>query len=129
MNRTDYRWGALVGVAVALLVSGPLFVLEPVLPVGELGTGLIGGVTGVVAGVAAVQRARRSRTDEGSQTEDSTDEAASHNVWDAIPSWQYDGRHVESGGFTRAEQEEAIEEINETAAKKLDEAAAENRKS
>lgn len=33
------------------------------------------------------------------------------SVWSAIPSWQYDGRHVESGGVTREEQERAVETV------------------
>ena len=37
-------------------------------------------------------------------------------VWDAILSWQYGGRHVESGGLTRDEQEGALEEIRAQAA-------------
>ena len=37
-------------------------------------------------------------------------------VWDAIPSWQYGGLHVESGGLTRDEQERALDDIQETAA-------------
>lgn len=38
------------------------------------------------------------------------------SVWTAIPSRQYDGRHVESGGLARGEQEAAIEEIQQQAA-------------
>lgn len=44
------------------------------------------------------------------------DRADASTVWDAIPSWQYDGRHVESGGLARGEQEQALDEIQETAA-------------
>lgn len=36
-------------------------------------------------------------------------------VWNAIPPWQYDGRHVESGGTTREEQERAVGEIRSDA--------------
>lgn len=36
-------------------------------------------------------------------------------VWNAIPAWQYDGRHVESGGTTREEQERAVETIKREA--------------
>ena len=36
-------------------------------------------------------------------------------VWDAIPSWQYTGRHVESGGLTRDEQERALRDVREQA--------------
>jgi len=38
------------------------------------------------------------------------------SVWNAIPSRQYDGRHAESGGLSRGEQEAAIEEIQQDAA-------------
>ena len=37
------------------------------------------------------------------------------DVWNAIPSWQYDGRHVESGGLTRSEQESALRDIQRQA--------------
>jgi hypothetical protein len=33
------------------------------------------------------------------------------SVWEAIPRWQYDGRHVESGGLTRGEQEAALADV------------------
>ena len=47
---------------------------------------------------------------------DHTDgQSADSSVWDAIPSWQYEGRHVESGGLARAEQEQALREIEQTA--------------
>ena len=35
--------------------------------------------------------------------------------WNAIPNWQYNGRHAESGGLTRGDQEQALEEIHEDA--------------
>lgn len=38
-----------------------------------------------------------------------------HDVWEAIPRWQYDGRHVKSGGISREEQERALEEVAEQA--------------
>jgi hypothetical protein len=40
--------------------------------------------------------------------EDPPDEGT---VWDAIPSWQYEGRLAEAGGIARGEQERAVEEI------------------
>jgi len=46
------------------------------------------------------------------------DEAAdtdSESVWNAIPSWQYNGRHAESGGLARGEQEQALQEIHDDA--------------
>jgi hypothetical protein len=42
------------------------------------------------------------------------------SVWDAIPSWQYEGRLAESGGITRGEQERALTDI-ERRAKEIDE--------
>ncbi len=45
----------------------------------------------------------------GQQSTEQT--AGAGSVWDVIPSWQYTGRHVESGGLTRDEQEQAIEEV------------------
>lgn len=42
------------------------------------------------------------------------------DVWDAIPGSQYDGRHAESGGLTRGEQEAAIRDVAEQA-EELDE--------
>ncbi|MFC6953852.1 hypothetical protein [Halorubellus litoreus] len=38
------------------------------------------------------------------------------DVWEAIPGSQYDGRHAESGGLTRGEQEAAIADVQEQAA-------------
>lgn len=37
------------------------------------------------------------------------------DVWDAIPPSQYDGRHAESGGLSRGEQEDAIADVQEQA--------------
>ena len=42
-------------------------------------------------------------------------EDVGRSIWDAIPRWQYTGRHVESGGITRDGQEQALEEIRERA--------------
>ncbi|UPV73763.1 hypothetical protein M0R89_14600 [Halorussus limi] len=36
-------------------------------------------------------------------------------VWDAIPSRQYGGRHAESGGVTREQQERALGEVQRRA--------------
>lgn len=41
--------------------------------------------------------------------------AEAQNVWDLIPSWQYTGLHIASGGLTRDEQERAIQEVQELA--------------
>ncbi|WP_128478372.1 hypothetical protein [Halorussus pelagicus] len=42
---------------------------------------------------------------------ESSDGDSGGTVWDAIPSWQYRGRHVDSGGVTRDEQERALGEV------------------
>ena len=40
---------------------------------------------------------------------------ADDDVWDAIPGTQYTGRHAESGGIARQEQEAAIADVAERA--------------
>jgi len=45
------------------------------------------------------------------------------SVWSAIPGRQYDGRHAESGGLARGEQEAAIESV-QAQAEAIDEDAA-----
>lgn len=44
-----------------------------------------------------------------------TEEDSEESVWDPVPGWQYLGRMVESGGITRLEQEEAVQEVEERA--------------
>ena len=46
----------------------------------------------------------------------STPEETEGSVWDAIPRWQYGGRHVESGGLARDEQEQALRDLEREAA-------------
>lgn len=43
-----------------------------------------------------------------------SDRDTDDSVWDAIPNRQYEGRHAESGGIARAEQEQALEELQDT---------------
>ena len=50
-----------------------------------------------------------------------TSEGETHDVWDAIPSWQYAGRHVESGGLARDEQERAVAEVQQQAEEQVTE--------
>ncbi|MDS0295890.1 hypothetical protein [Halogeometricum luteum] len=38
-----------------------------------------------------------------------------NSVWDAIPRRQYDGRHAESGGIARGEQEKALSDVSRQA--------------
>lgn len=41
-------------------------------------------------------------------------------VWDAIPSWQYEGRLAEAGGISRSEQDRASSELRERAEREAD---------
>ncbi|MFP8951667.1 hypothetical protein ACLI4Z_01665 [Natrialbaceae archaeon A-arb3/5] len=78
-------------------------------------TALAGAVL-VCAGVAIVLLWRRSAAAESASDGDAeSDEEDDSSVWNAIPSWQYEGRHVESGGLARSEQEQALREIEQQA--------------
>ncbi|WP_254762535.1 hypothetical protein [Natrinema marinum] len=85
-------------------------VLDPVVAVGAVA---------VLVGFALFRRWRwavpspRSPPDDGPSERTREDDASS--VWNAIPTWQYDGRHVEAGGMTRGEQEQAVREIHQRA--------------
>ncbi len=50
-----------------------------------------------------------------------SDEGETHDVWDVIPSWQYAGRHVESGGLARNEQERALADVQQQAEEQVTE--------
>lgn len=91
-------------IAVALLVGflGWLFVVSPLLEFG-----LPVAVAGLLVLGVIVLVYRQYRAGSGADAEST--------VWDAIPDWQYTGRHVESGGLTRDEQEGALETIEEEA--------------
>ena len=93
------RVAAFAALSVAVLaLAAPLAAL--------LSTGSAVGFVSVLAlalVAAVVARRRWSETD------------ASGSVWEFVPSWQYGGRHVESGGLTRDEQEQALREIREQA--------------
>ncbi len=41
-------------------------------------------------------------------------------VWDAIPSWQYEGRPAEAGGIARGERERAVADIQSRAEAEAD---------
>ncbi|QLG26022.1 hypothetical protein HUG10_18290 [Halorarum halophilum] len=58
----------------------------------------------VVVVAAVLSKLRSSRGSDGTRS-----------VWNAIPSWQYSGRHVESGGLTRDEQERALQDVQREA--------------
>jgi hypothetical protein len=89
----------LTGVAVAVLVFPFLTAF------GILGSlpwwALFGLFAGLVAVVTVAVVARRVERGDG------------ESVWDAIPGWQYDGRHVESGGLARGEQEKALRQMQQ----------------
>lgn len=58
----------------------------------------------VVVVAAVLSKLRSSRGSDGTGS-----------VWNAIPSWQYSGRHAESGGLTRDEQERALRDVQREA--------------
>ena len=94
------HWSLLATAAAVLLV------VTPVLGVLDPGPGwLVLCVAAAVALGAALRRDRRESADDG-------------DVWEFVPSWQYTGRHVESGGLARDEQERALAEVEEQAAKR-----------
>lgn len=114
-----FRWFA-VAVVVAVLASSAFLrsasVVDPLIVVGGFGLVLV---------VAIVLAWRRSRSASGGRDDlqqsgggdgdGDGDRDRDGSVWNAIPSWQYEGRHVESGGLTRGEQERALRDIQEQA--------------
>lgn len=56
---------------------------------------------------------RRVRDAFSTEDDEGTDHA--DDVWDLIPSWQYEGRHVESGGLSRDEQERSLADVQRQA--------------
>jgi hypothetical protein len=93
----------------ALLLLAPLVVGVAALV--DLALGRVGfapvwlGVATCAVVVTLVAVARRGLRDDGD----------SESVWAFVPSWQYTGRHVESGGLTRDEQEAALADVDEQA--------------
>lgn len=102
----------LLTAAVAVLVLVPVAVgavtLLPGVGVLELGIGWLAFCI-VAAVLVAVGRSRSRASDANSE---------GGSVWEAIPSWQYDGRHAESGGLARGDQEAALAEVEEQASKR-----------
>lgn len=90
-----------------LVVLVGLLLVSPV--VASLGVDTIGVVATIIVVVLLVAFTTRVRTAEGG------DDQPDHSVWDVIPSWQYTGRHVESGGLSREEQERALREVQDEA--------------
>ena len=97
---------ALTGLVVATFALGFLGVLPTVLPGVDARVLLVVPAAVFLLVTAVVYRKRREppRDRDG------------RSIWDAIPNWQYTGRHVEAGGITVDEQEGALEEIREQAA-------------
>ena len=95
----DARWKlGLVLLTLFLLVSS----------VGGVLFERVGTVIAIALGLTLVVLFLRNRP--------GVDDGESHDVWDAIPAWQYTGRHVESGGLARDEQERAVAEVERQAA-------------
>jgi len=87
----------------SLLVS-VLSIVDPV-----VAAGAVAGPT-----VLALALLERLAATDGSTADHAAedDEGDDSSVWNAIPSDQYDGRHAESGGLARGEQERALREFN-----------------
>lgn len=105
------RWRLAAVAVFGLLGSSVLVrttaVVDPLLAGGAL---VILAVLGVVLLLSSSgSTSGTNGDDEGGDTDGESD------VWDAIPSWQYEGRHVESGGLARGEQEQALQDIQQRA--------------
>ncbi|QLG49914.1 hypothetical protein [Natrinema halophilum] len=105
-----YRSGLrhLVGAVVLLVVGSSLVVYAPAAAPAATATGSLAILIGLAIAVATLRQGSPPAGDGG---EDDTNSS----VWNAIPSEQYDGRHAESGGLTRDEQERALEDIRQQA--------------
>ena len=97
---------ALVALVVFLLVGSGVWWLAAISP-----RGLVGLLLGLLVIQYLFSKWRRNESD------DSTEDSSS-SVWNAIPGSQYYGRHAESGGLARGEQEQALEEIQDDAEKR-----------
>ncbi|SEQ72459.1 hypothetical protein [Natrinema salaciae] len=87
----------------APLLAGVAFLAGPAV------AGAAVGLVVLVGLLIALSRRRTAATDPGRETDGRS------TVWNAIPPWQYDGRHAETGGLTRGEQERAIRDVRERA--------------
>ena len=101
----------LVPLGVVLLATPVVLGLAGVLD-GWYGQTIGGAAAAIGLGVLLFWAVLRGRRVDEAVVEAANGEGS---VWDAIPSWQYEGRHVESGGMSRAEQERAITEIEDQA--------------
>jgi len=106
--RRDDRGPSRIGVIiVAILLCGSI-------PAALWVSGGWHGLALVAVGVAGWVGLRRLQSSAADETADSS----SSTVWNLIPSRQYAGRHAESGGVARSEQEAALEEISQQAAER-----------
>ncbi|RQG89137.1 hypothetical protein EA462_12255 [Natrarchaeobius halalkaliphilus] len=107
-----------------VLLGSSLFVRTPAFLPGRTAMGVM-GIFAVIAVVllwrrsaAASEAGSTDRSDGDRERQSDAERAADgdSSVWNAIPSWQYEGRHVESGGLARSEQERALEDVRQQAA-------------
>lgn len=115
-TRTDgFRSGQAAAVVVLVLLCSSLLasVLSIVDPV------VAAGAVVVPTGLAIALLWRLAVS--GDSTTDREDGDDGSSVWNAIPSDQYDGRHAESGGIARGEQERALRDIQRQADELSDE--------
>ncbi|QSX00753.1 hypothetical protein [Haloterrigena alkaliphila] len=119
-DRSRSSWAVIPAVVLAVLLGSSLLFLVTSLVESSVAVG--GIVILALAAAGALWRravAPTADTDDPSSDVDAGDrsggDGTESNVWNAIPPWQYDGRHVESGGLTRGEQERALHEIQRQA--------------
>lgn len=103
------RYRSLAAATAAFLVLAPAIVGIAALLYTVLGGEYESIWIGVAVCVALVLFGLVVRRDARRGDDESTD------VWTLIPSWQYEGRHVESGGLSRDEQEAALADVDEQA--------------
>ncbi|EMA38235.1 hypothetical protein [Halobiforma nitratireducens] len=115
-------WPLVVGAALVVLASSLVFHTSAMLtPAGAVGTMTVF----VVLAVVLVLQAPAGETDAGTEDRvgDSADgprsepdpDADDSDVWNAIPSGQYERRHAEPGGLSRSEQETTLRDVQERA--------------
>lgn len=103
-------WARFLAVVTLVVFGSSILALVSSVADGLLAAG-IGAALLVGLSIAFLGRRSATLSTDRSGADDSSDS----NVWNAIPSWQYDGRHAESGGLARGEQEQALREIQQEA--------------
>lgn len=66
-------------------------------------------------GLGRERSAADEGTDEANPDEAGAADGDTDSIWDFIPGRQYSGRHAESGGIARGEQERALQDIERKA--------------